>query len=215
MTMAKAAPSADEVNHLWPSMTYSSPSSDSRRAHPQRIRAGVLRFGHRETTAHTAANEGRQEALLLGGRAVQVQDLHVADVGRLAIEEIVAKRAAAERLAHVAEFHQRQAHSAQFFGQMGRPQAKRLDPGALLCQRWQQFASTHLAEVILKRVDLLFHKRPDLWQKRSNARSTKWVHETLLLKRKEICSNIGRGAPPCHLFQLIQSMATRRYTSLS
>src|SRR6185369_8712500 len=60
----------------------------SRRAHPSRIRSGMLGFSHGETTAHVATREWFEIFLFLIGRAMGQENFHVADVGRLAVEQI-------------------------------------------------------------------------------------------------------------------------------
>ena len=80
ITIPKAAPSAPDENHLCPSITHSSPVPDGARPQQRRVGAGHLRLGHREERAHLARDERREEALLLLGRAEEVQDLGVARV---------------------------------------------------------------------------------------------------------------------------------------
>ena len=87
ITIPNPAPSAPDENHLWPSITHSSPSSTARRPQPGRVRAGHLGLGHREERPRLALDERPQEPLLLLVRAEQVEDLAVAGVRRLAVED--------------------------------------------------------------------------------------------------------------------------------
>src|SRR4029453_240533 len=61
----------------------------SRCAHPTRIGARMFGFRHRKTTAHVAANQRLQILLALHVGSVRNQYLHIADVGRLTVKEIV------------------------------------------------------------------------------------------------------------------------------
>ena len=56
-----------------------------------------------------------------------MQDLHVAGVGRLAVEQVVAERRAPEHLGDERVLEQRQAHAAVRAGQLRRPQPELLD----------------------------------------------------------------------------------------
>ncbi len=57
-----------------------------RGAHVRGVGAGDPRLGHEERAAHPAVEEGLEPLLLLLGRAVAQQHLHVAGVGRVAVE---------------------------------------------------------------------------------------------------------------------------------
>ena len=78
MTIPKAAPSAPDENHLWPSITHSSPSRTARVRSVVGSEPGHLGLGHREERAHLARDERAQPALLLLVRAEEPEDLRVA-----------------------------------------------------------------------------------------------------------------------------------------
>ena len=84
--MAKLARWALEMNHLWPLITHSSPSGVGVRADQRRVRAGHLRLGHGEARPRRPLAQRAQVALLLLVGAEVQQRVHVALVGRLAVE---------------------------------------------------------------------------------------------------------------------------------
>ena len=122
MTMAKAAPSADDVNHLCPSMTQASPSRRARVLELGRVGAGVLGLGHGEAAADAAGGERLEPALLLLGGAVPVEDLDVAGVGRLGAEHQVPERRPAQLLADQRVLDQAEAHAAELARHLRAPQ---------------------------------------------------------------------------------------------
>jgi len=68
------------------------------------VGGGDARLGHGEAGADLAFEQGFEPALLLLGRAVDRQDLHVADVGGVAVEHLRRGQRTAEGLAEVAVF---------------------------------------------------------------------------------------------------------------
>jgi hypothetical protein len=99
ITIANAAPSAPVVNHLWPSMTQSSPSSvavhDSSVGFEPAFSGSVIEKHERISPRAS----GMHPLRALRGGAPLVQHLEVAGVGRLAAERVVAERRAAQALA--------------------------------------------------------------------------------------------------------------------
>ena len=93
------------------------------RVHQHRVAARLLGLGHREAAAHLAFDERSQEALALLGIGEQVQDLHVAGVGRLRVEHIVPQRGASECLAEQTVLEHRQPLTAPLDRMVRRPQA--------------------------------------------------------------------------------------------
>ena len=63
----------------------------------------MVGLGHGEAASDLAAREGGEPAGALGRGAVLAEELHVAGVGGLAVEDVMAEGAAAEGLADVRE----------------------------------------------------------------------------------------------------------------
>jgi hypothetical protein len=83
-------------------------------------------LGHREATAQLAGHERHEPPLFLFRRAVLVQDLDVARVGRLTAEHKMPERRAAERFGDEPVLDQRQADAAEVARHLRRPQAELL-----------------------------------------------------------------------------------------
>ncbi len=75
-------------------------------AHPNWVGAGVFRFGHGEAASDLAVCQWLEETFLLFGRAMRVQNFHIADIGRLTVEGVVAEGRTAEGFADVGKFEQ-------------------------------------------------------------------------------------------------------------
>ena len=90
----------------------------------RRVGAGDLGLGHPEERARLAGDERHEEALLLLGRAVEVEDLAVARVGRLAAEDQLRDEAAADLLVQVGVLDEAAAGAAGLRRQVRRPQAR-------------------------------------------------------------------------------------------
>ncbi len=86
MRMAKLARWALEMNHLWPLMTQRVAVGLRAGADQRRVGAGDLRLGHGEARPHRPLAQRAQVALLLLVGAEVQQRVHVALVGRLAVE---------------------------------------------------------------------------------------------------------------------------------
>src|SRR5256885_1696091 len=74
-------------------------AADDRGFDVRRVRGGHLGLGHREGGADLALEQRLEPLRLLLGRAVPLQDLHVAGVGRRAVEHFRRDRRAAHDLA--------------------------------------------------------------------------------------------------------------------
>ena len=135
MTMRKSAIEAFEENHLWPSMTHSSPSQDGARRQQRRVGAGA-RLGHRERRAEVAGEQRVQPALLLLVGAGQREDLGVARVRRLVAERDRRVAASVPRISCMSpRLDLAEALAAEVGREVRRPQPALLDP---LLQRGQR-----------------------------------------------------------------------------
>ena len=92
-------------------------------AQQRRVGAGDLRLRHPEERAHLAGDERLEEALPLLVGAVQVEDLAVAGVGRLAAEDELRDEAAADLLVEVGVLEEARARAACLRRQVRRPEA--------------------------------------------------------------------------------------------
>ena len=92
-------------------------------AQQRRVGAGHLRLGHAEEGAHLAGDERLQEPLLLLVGAVEVEDLRVARVRRLAAEDQLRDEAAADLLVEVGVLEEAAARAARLRRQVRRPEA--------------------------------------------------------------------------------------------
>ena len=128
--------------------------------HPDRIRPGILRLGHREAAADVAVHQRAQPALLLGLGAELHEDFHVSGIGSLTIEDEVSERAASELLAHERVLHEAEAHAAVFFWNLWGPKSQLLDPFAPFPQL-RQHALERLLAGRLKWVHLTLDELPD------------------------------------------------------
>ena len=157
ITIPKAAPSAPEENHLWPLITHSSPSSTAVVRRLVGSEPGDLRLGHREERTDVTGNERLQPALLLFLRAEVVEDLPVAGIGRLAVEDVLRPQHAADLLVQVSVGEETLPGSARFGREVRCPEPCRLRACA-------QFHDQLLRCVVLAserhlvRIDVLLHE---------------------------------------------------------
>ena len=122
----EARASAEEENHLCPSITHSSPSSTAV-VQPRRVGIGEDPVaGHQEERARRPVHERLQEALLLLLRAEEVEDLAVAGVGRLAVEDELRPRAAPDLLVQQRVLDEAGAAAARLVRQVRRPDPRSL-----------------------------------------------------------------------------------------
>ena len=82
-------------------MTHSSPSRTARVLSPRRVRPRDVRLGHGEERPRLPLHERPQELLLLLLGAEQVEDLAVAGIRCLAVEDELAPEAAPDLLVQV------------------------------------------------------------------------------------------------------------------
>ena len=87
----------------------------------------MIRLGHGEATANRACDQRGEPLLLLGGRGELTEDFHVARVGRLGVENVVAERASAELFADQGIFDTVEAHPSDIHGNVRSPQTHLLD----------------------------------------------------------------------------------------
>ena len=123
---------------------------DRARIHPGGIRPGMLRLRHREAAADFAGPQRAQPALFLLLAAGELEQLHVADVGRLRVHAIVPERAVAQFLREDGKLLQRNL-------QVGNPEPQR--PGArprLAQRRLQRLPRSRQPR--LERHDLASHE---------------------------------------------------------
>ena len=92
--------------------------------------AARRRLGHGEGRAHLALDDRAQPALLLGRRAGAREQIHVAVVGRHAVEGERPEDRARGLLVHRRPGDDRQRHAAELLGRLRRPQAFGLRLGA-------------------------------------------------------------------------------------
>ncbi len=88
--------------------------------------AAGRRLGHGEGRAHLALDDRAQPALLLGRRAGARQQVHVAVVGRHAVERERPEQRARRLFVHRRPGDDRQRHAAELLGRLRRPQASGL-----------------------------------------------------------------------------------------
>ncbi len=123
ITIPNAAPSAPDENHLWPSITQSSPSRTRARAQRRRVGARHFGLGHREERPDRSCDERREPVGLLLVGAVQVQDLGVARVWRLAAEHALAPHRTPDVLVQIRVVEEAGAGAARLRWHVRRPQA--------------------------------------------------------------------------------------------
>ncbi len=99
IAIAKSAPTAPDVNHLCPLMTHSPSTSSAREWMFVGSEPDVSGSVIEKQLRLVAVQHRLEELLLLLGRAVLVEDLHVARVGRRAVEDHGRDEAAAHDLA--------------------------------------------------------------------------------------------------------------------
>ena len=126
-TRTMSATEALVMNHLWPSITHSSPSLVAVVPMTVGIGAGQEGLGQGEGAGDLAPQVGPQPALLLGvGRTVG-QQLHVPAVGCLHPEDRHRHHAAADDLGHQGQLELTQPLAAELRVEEGAPQALGLD----------------------------------------------------------------------------------------
>src|ERR1035437_4213103 len=140
---------------------------------PDRVRARELRLGHRETAADLAARERLQPFRFLSDTSMSMEQLAVADVRRLRVEQVVADRRLAQQGGDVREFRERQATAAQRDRKVRRPQPAPLHFPA-------QFAQPRLDLTIWKREIRALQRKSTLVQKRTDV-GEKFLHRHPLL----------------------------------
>ena len=129
-------------------------------AQQRRVGAGHLGLGHAEERAHLAGDERREPALPLLLRPVEMQDLAVPRVGRLAAEDQLGDEAAADLLVQIRVLEEAAAAAARLRRQVRRPEAR-------LLRLLPQLADQRVRFVVLPeerrlvRVDVLLHERPN------------------------------------------------------
>ena len=123
--------------------------------------AARRRLRHGKGGTHLAVDDRPQPALLLGRRAGAREQVHIAVVGRHAVERQRAEHRARRLLIHRRPGHDRQRHAAEFLGRLRRPQ-----PGCLrlVAQRREALVGNVLmvgevSRVGLERQHVLVHKR--------------------------------------------------------
>ena len=122
MTIPKAAPSAPDENHLWPSITHSSPSRTARVRSVVGSEPGTSGSVIEKNERTSPATSGREPALLLLVGAEHPQDLAVAGVGRLAAEDELRPDRAPDLLVQVGVDEEAPARAAGLRGQVRRPE---------------------------------------------------------------------------------------------
>ena len=125
------------------------------REHHGRIgTAAGCRLGHRESRAHPAIDDGPQPLVFLCWRAGKRQQVHVAVVGRCAIECERSEDGAVRLLVHRRPAHDRERHPAVFFRCLRRPKALRL---GFRLQAAQHVEADILVLVIVRAIRLERH----------------------------------------------------------
>ena len=81
------------------------------------------------------------------------QDLHVADVRRLAVEEVMPDRRAAQLFTDTGKLRQTQTESAMLFRQVRRPEAERFHFVTFGVEGWSQFAKGTAKEISFERIN--------------------------------------------------------------
>jgi hypothetical protein len=132
------------------------PVAPRARLQRRRVGAGLVGLGHREERADLAGDEREEPALLLLGRAEEMEDLGVARVGRLAPEHELGVGRAADLLVQV-RVREEPATGPPGLGR----DVRRPEPGLLRLrlERADQLGVVAL-EGLLVRIDVLLHERP-------------------------------------------------------
>ena len=159
MTIPNPAPSAPDENHLCPSITHSSPSSTARVCSPVGSEPETSGSVIEKNDRVSPSTSGAQEPLLLLVRPEHVEDLAVARVGRLAVEDELGPEAAPDLLVQVGVVEEPFAAAAGLGREVRRPEPLCLRPRAQLGDRGVRrvvLAREHR----LGRVDVLLHERP-------------------------------------------------------
>ena len=119
----KSAFDAFDANHLWPLITYSSPSRTAR----VRIIVGSLPENcgsvSEKLEVISPRSSGSSHCFFCSRRAADGDELAVARVGRLVAEDVGRGRAAPEDLVHQRELHLAVALAAELGVEVARPQA--------------------------------------------------------------------------------------------
>ncbi len=116
---------------------------------------------------------------MLGGAELHEQ-LHVAHIRRLAVEDIVAEWAPPELLGHVGELGQRQPGAAVRLGHVGGPETRFAGPRPAGLKLRQDRDEALLQKSLLEGVDLLGKEIADEVGDRLNPRGRGKVHGVLL-----------------------------------
>ena len=109
---------------------------------------------------------GQEPSLLLVVGAEFAEDLHVAGVGGLAVDDVVTERAPAQLLADQGVLHAIESHPAERLGELRRPEPERLDLLADRPQIGHQLREGPRQERRLERIDLALHEFADRGQDR-------------------------------------------------
>src|SRR5262249_11405372 len=104
------------------------------------------------------------------------QELHVADVGRLDVEDVMAERAAPELLGEMGKLRQREPRAAPFRRKVRGPEPRLVRLRALFLQRREQRREPVVPELLLERVDLLLHELAHRLPKASHPIRFREVH---------------------------------------
>jgi hypothetical protein len=137
---------------------------------------GLCGLGHREAAADVAGEQRLQEAIVLLGGAVGVEDLHVAGVGGLAVEEIVAERGGAQDLADEAVVEQREAEAAEALRHLREPQAGGADLGAQAGEARLGGGEAHGEQLVLDRHEVFVEERAGAGEEELRGRGDREVH---------------------------------------
>src|SRR5581483_180758 len=130
-------------------------------AHPELRRVGAADVGlrHREEGARRPLDERPQEPLLLLGRPEVVEDLPVARIGRLAVEDVLAPDRPADLLVQVRVGEEALAAAAGLGRQVRGPEAGLLRPRAQVDQEPLRLV-VFPRDLRLDREEVLVHERP-------------------------------------------------------
>jgi hypothetical protein len=155
-----------------------------RRGHPHRVRSRKRRLGHRKTTSNLAGDKRLEPFLFLRGRGELAQDLHVAGVRGLAVEDEVPERSPAELFAQERVLHKVESGPAVLFGYLWSKQAQRADLVPLGSQRRQKFAERSRQEIAFERINLLEQEAADRSQCFLKRPRNRKIHLQLRVRRK-------------------------------
>ena len=130
------------------------PIFDGRSFHPGGVGTGEIGFGHPKAASNLAAGQRKEILLFLRWITMFDEELHIADIGGLAVEYIVPDWASAELFTEVGILAEGETHPAVLLRQERRPQTAFLDALPHSMETWDELVETDgvVEEIFLERI---------------------------------------------------------------